>query len=431
MQMISDTLFLPFVGFGELFGFAAAFEVPSDLRWQDLSHLIGRRCVAFVGAGFSAPAGMPNWEGLLKALIDRVVRSSPIASGTKVQINTCLEAIGNAEFQLAGSLVARLLQPPEIIAEINSQFGIHRLHNARSELRRVMEERLQSLLLLPWQGIITTNYDKLIEYGLQTYAPAKAVEAIDAGRQLGTLLCQPAAASIYLAKIHGSTDIGRVVLSAEEYGETYYRTPKMERFLSAVTLTSTFVFLGCSLDDETINLRRRLVAEFEGHIPLAYALIPHSKQNVRRADWLQSTARIRVILYDDPTHAVFDLFLKSLVNEVKRLTGDLQICAETTSRLNKLSVAVRWNEIGRINQELLTWIHRRGSHVDQQQVGDTSVSSAKTTHSLPKLVAGISSTERIYRLLFLVSIGLLTERLSNGKRFYVLDPDVQDYLDDG
>jgi hypothetical protein len=50
------------------------------------------------------------------------------------------------------------------------------------------------------------------------YVLLEGVEAIDAGRQLGTLLYQAAFDHILFAKIRGSTDIGRVVLSTEEHG---------------------------------------------------------------------------------------------------------------------------------------------------------------------------------------------------------------------
>jgi hypothetical protein len=372
---------------------------------------------------------MPGWGGLLASLLEKAARGTIHVSNPNSHIRNCREAIKQGEFQLAASLISRLLQPPEIKAEINEQFGIHRLRAANHAARTGMETRLKDFLSLPWQGILTTNYDKIIEYGLQNYATERAVESVDAGLQIGTLLCQPGSDRIFFAKIHGSTDVARVVLSTEEYGETYFRTPRMERFLNAIMLTSTLVFLGCSLEDEIVNLRRRLTSEFEGHIPLAYALMPTNDRNLRRLDWLRSSARIEVVLYDDPTHAAFGRFLTHLRNETQRLAVDPAIGADTAARLTTLPIEERWEELGEINRELIRWIHRLGGSVSHRQLLEIPDADGKEPRRGSKLVRDIAGTERIYRLFFLVSIGCLVERVDGRERAYVLDADMQDYLD--
>jgi hypothetical protein len=400
--------------------------IPEDL----IRHLIAGRCVAFVGAGFSAPVGMPSWVGLLNALVDRAIKTSVPGKDNTNQVVFCRDAIREGELQLAASAIKSLLQPPEILAEISEQFGDHRFRKLNLVMRRTMESRLYDLTLLPWHGIITTNYDNLIEFALQNFGQTRSEIVVDSGKQLGTLLCQPDKDRLYFAKIHGSTGYGRIVLSTEEYGETYFRDPKMERFLSAVMLTSTIVFLGCSLDDEVIVLRRRLTAEFEGHLPLAYALMPASGRNLRREEWLRSNARVQSLFYDDPTHGAFDRFLRAVRNQTEQLMSDPVASAETVKRLSTLPVATRWDELGEINRDLLRWVHRNAGSVRHVQVLERSGRKhAKRARS--KLIESISGHERIYRILFLVSAGCLVERLEGRERFYILEPDVQDFLDRG
>ena len=40
------------------------------------------------------------------------------------------------------------------------------------------------------------------------------------------------------------------------------------------------VFVGCSLEDEILRIRRKLCFDFSSRIPTAYALLPESENNV-------------------------------------------------------------------------------------------------------------------------------------------------------
>jgi hypothetical protein len=47
-------------------------------EWSNLpAHLISEvrrgHCVAFVGAGFSMPAGFPSWDGLLRKMLEAAI----------------------------------------------------------------------------------------------------------------------------------------------------------------------------------------------------------------------------------------------------------------------------------------------------------------------------------------------------------------------
>src|SRR4051812_47603417 len=104
---------------------AAVPPIPEELA----RHVVARRCVAFVGAGFSSPIGMPNWGALLKILIEVASKASTLKSSDE-SIAICREAVDQGEYQLAASAIARLLQPPEIMNEIREQFGLHRFQRA-------------------------------------------------------------------------------------------------------------------------------------------------------------------------------------------------------------------------------------------------------------------------------------------------------------
>jgi hypothetical protein len=134
-------------------------------------------------------------------------------------------------------------------------------------------------------------------------------------------------------------------------------------------------------------------------------------------------------MYDDPTHLAFDTFLRQLSARVKQLTTDPGLRADTAARLTNLPPSERWRELGEINQELLRWIHRSGGSMRHHQLLEILETSDDDRRKPSKLIADITGAERIYRLLFLVSAGCVIERLDDQQRLYVLDSDVQDYLD--
>src|SRR4051794_5731130 len=90
--------------------------LPNDL----LEHLISRRCVAFVGAGFSAPASMPGWAGLLSELIDAAV-SYGRASARELQMaEACIRA---GEYQLAASAIRKFLTEAQIFDTVEHLYS--------------------------------------------------------------------------------------------------------------------------------------------------------------------------------------------------------------------------------------------------------------------------------------------------------------------
>jgi hypothetical protein len=388
------------------------FLVPELLRRR----LARRQCVAFVGAGFSMSCGMPNWEGLLKHLV-QAARDARRAEGSDLSsLDVCSGAIAAKQFMMAASLVRKLLPPSDLDEAVRQCFGDHKLSQASESQQETTNARLKALVQGPWAGIVTTNYDTLIERALGQFTDREVVTVSEDNPRLGAILASSPAGGLFFVKTDGSISGGRVVLSTEEYDRTYLGSPRMNSFLSALCLRYHLVFIGCSLEDELVRIRRKLAVDFDGLIPTAYALLPHTSDNRGRADWLREVAKIDPILYtaSDPEHRAVAEFLVEAAACADPATGRGTNEELTRTEFVKLAIPNRLDRVGTINRELLHMIRARPKHtIDHKDL--VGVSLLGKVDVGPQLEI-LSPEERVYRVLFLVSVGLLSERRAAGGR---------------
>jgi hypothetical protein len=197
------------------------------------------RAAVMVGAGFSrnAEPAMPGarpfplWMDLLGGLFDELNPAAVADPDRRRQSLMALSSVGGA---------LRLAE------EYEAAFGRHRLEQFL--LRVVPDEDYQPsplyrlLLELPWEDILTTNYDTLIERAART--TIRRYELIETAAEI------PAASRPRIVKLHGSFPAHRPFIFTEEDLRTYPR-----RFATFVNLAqqviaeNTLCLLGFSGDD--------------------------------------------------------------------------------------------------------------------------------------------------------------------------------------
>ncbi|NTW33411.1 MAG: hypothetical protein HGB12_12445, partial [Bacteroidetes bacterium] len=124
-----------------------------------------------------------------------------------------------------------------------------------------MKKRLDNLLRIPWAGLITTNYDTLIDdwiprqkkFYYKLYAPN--------AQNFGNIFLDFSNNKPFV-KIHGSVDSGYYVLGTKSYEETYFSNPRISLFMQHVMLRFNLFFIGCSLEDEIFRLRADIMKKF-------------------------------------------------------------------------------------------------------------------------------------------------------------------------
>jgi hypothetical protein len=374
-------------------------------------------CVAFVGAGFSKMAGMPSWQELLQILWDQA-NDQAISSGNPDSLLICKQCIDAGEFLIAASEIRETLHVSDVNRVISNQFREARLNEMPPKARGLMLARMEALSKGPWAGIITTNYDSLIERGLADHCPKSVAYVLTPDGDLGLALNRTGMKEIFFVKIHGTINTGTIVLTSEEYQDAYFKNSKISNFLIAAMMTYNFVFIGSSIEDEILRIRQRLCADYGGGVPLAYALMPATEANVRKSRWLLKNARIQVILYPSGRHEALDELLEKFCDiertqSAKHFPSTAQMATVRAMRLQDEKRAA----VGLINLAIIRYIQQACAGVLTKE----QILRLAPCPTLPGELARMSRDELFYRVVFLVGCGLLSESEYDDKTLYEVE----------
>lgn len=262
-------------------------------------HLAERRCVLFVGAGLSAAAGLPTWGGLLDEVLKELESNSDANAPelrrlweAKKYLEVADHCADAKSAQLRSTLAGRVRGATEPIP------AIHRI-----------------LCTLPFAGIVTTNYDKLVERACWEAGLAPKVHPHSSKDAFGTLLFDRA---FFILKAHGDIDEpDTIVLSTKSYRELIHANPAFNAVMSAILLNFSILFVGYSLNDPDFRLLiERQITDFKGNTPIRYALMDGI--GPVEAQILQRNAGIQVIDYPKGQHAEVLTFFQLLQQNVQQ-----------------------------------------------------------------------------------------------------------------
>lgn len=177
------------------------------------------RVVASVGSGFSFPAGLPNWEALLRAVVrDCRVQGVQVPDEAAHASHDELDAVQFRVFAAAGKAPACEVLRRELSAQENP----------------VMTRRLDALFALPLAGLITWNWDDVLD------ARCELLSNDPEGYGEG-LPRWPPAGPPPLLKMQGRLDeAAQVVVDGEDYERV---RPYRDAFLQRLYLDSDLAVL--------------------------------------------------------------------------------------------------------------------------------------------------------------------------------------------
>lgn len=207
------------------------YQIPSSVasKLEQIKLYMGTHSVtAFVGAGFSMNAEIPNnvsmktWNQLREVFLDKLYPNNE--EDKKNDAND----------------VVRLA------SLVDAQFGHNELDNILEEAlpdQLIKPGRLHHMLVqLPWKDILTTNYDTLIERGAE-----QVINEFKLVTNKETLLYQP---SPRIIKLHGSfPNIRPYIMTQEDYRRYPIERPEMVNTAKQCFLESLVCLIGFSGED--------------------------------------------------------------------------------------------------------------------------------------------------------------------------------------
>jgi hypothetical protein len=264
-------------------------------------------CVAFVGAGFSAPIDMPLWKKLLDDLISRIKKDY---SGVRDLLEYAEKCTNEGQLARAAFLIREADRQhkgriEQLLKEFFDGKAKFERRPAHDQKKIEMQARLDALASLPWTGYITTNYDTLISEYFPTKLRPNNICATPYDN-LGAAL--KSSDRPFLVHLHGNIHNGPMILCEEDYDHAYLaaHSPLLS-FLRAILLRYTVVFIGTQVEDRFVELRRQLNQLFSDMrpgkdrtpLPRDYVLLPQTEK--LRASYLEYTGGFSVILYENNT----------------------------------------------------------------------------------------------------------------------------------
>ena len=203
-------------------------KAPSDLDvfvTEYLKELREDNAAVFIGAGMSRGAGYVDWAGLL----------SPIASELGLDANKESDLVGVAQFHVNSNSNQRHKLNQLLIDEFSD------LHDPT--------ENHSLLARLPIATYWTTNYDRLIERGLEVMG-----KRVDAKYDVAQLETTRRGRDAIVYKMHGDIEHpSEAILTKDQYERYHLTHAPFVTALAGDLVERTFLFLGFSFTDPNID----------------------------------------------------------------------------------------------------------------------------------------------------------------------------------
>lgn len=351
-------------------------------------------------------AEMPGWGPLLEELVDILERKGVPPAGVKhedLTLHSLVEAARSAivrdHFQYAASLIGLGLTSQEIRKFVMLRFS--RKPRYASPIEARLEIRLSSIMNAPISGIVTTNYDNVIESHPQFTGRFKQIFL--SGVNLPNLFLGHDLERRFFLKLHGDLS-GDVVLSSEEYDRVYLQSPRVDYFLRACMMQRPIIFLGCSIEDAVLKQRRRLFELFGQGLPPCYQVAARGPDAEVRSHWLEDYADIKTLFYNasDRSHVEFDLFLCDLVERMRQ--ANIRKFGIRPGRLIRDTLKqdgkYKKDTIGKLNHQIIDVV---------RSYSDGRCAYLRLLEEIALTIPGLGVENLFYRIAFLISIGALVE----------------------
>ncbi|TNV19701.1 SIR2 family protein [Buttiauxella sp. B2] len=211
------------------------------ISWPEslISDLARRKCILFLGAGVSMNSVSqdgkkypPSWKAFLEQCMVDVDNSSQIK-----------KLIANEDYLTACELIKIRLPKGKFQDNVRAAFSTPRYKHAPIH---------ESLFKLDCRIVVTPNFDKIYE----TYASKETLGTVVVKNYHDNdIVTDIKGDGRVILKIHGTVDNAqKLIFSRSDYAKARSESRDFYELLSALSLTHTFLFVGCGVNDPDIRL---------------------------------------------------------------------------------------------------------------------------------------------------------------------------------
>lgn len=279
----------------------SAPKIPTSL----LQKLKDNKVILFVGAGLSINSGAFSWPTLLAKLIEKCDQEGIDISRDKKELNTLLKG-GTPDLLIAAKYLRSVLKEKmdEALKETLTKLRPNEAHSICAKIG--------------FPGIITTNYDSLIEDKIREYTGVPCSVILPARLYD---LARIEDNELWVLKLHGSVeDPGTIVLTFDDYEELYKEKSTHETFYRLMQ-RYTLLFVGFGMEDpDTVQQLVRMNRIFGSSRQRHYALVETSNFGKIKEDFFLDAYGIQLIKYRKTSNKhpeVLD-FLRNLQEYVEK-----------------------------------------------------------------------------------------------------------------
>jgi hypothetical protein len=255
---------------------------PSSL----VNRIIADRWVLFIGSGASAScknaAGTspPTWTSLLTELCALIASSNERKVGEALLAQRdLLGAADHIRYSLARENNVTLYEQ-----------AIRAAVEGPADDRFRPSKLFEHLLKMEPKIVFTTNYDKLFDVASENGFRPHGLNSHSLGDDIRR-------GEPVFVKLHGSTDeISQIVLTRTDYARAARAGHDVFDALRAVTLVSTILFVGYSLDDPDIQLVLQTVGR-PGLSPEAHFMLTRKPASASRVEVFKESFGVSVLTY--------------------------------------------------------------------------------------------------------------------------------------
>lgn len=241
----------------------------------------------FIGAGLSQAAGLPSWEGLLQDLIDLAEKVS--YKPNHDFITSCKELLKQPS--------KYLLLAQELKDFLQDSFRKYIIEKYSDNCPPPTEDHLK-IIKYPYQFIITTNYDTLLENAfVKVHGKQAKVHSFKDSPDIAYDLWN---GRPFILKAHGDANKSQqgIILTEKDYRQILFQEKGYQSILQSLFTTKTILFLGSSLSDLELKLLLSFIhSSFHGGGPTHYALISENEMNNVEAESWRKNFNIQIIPY--------------------------------------------------------------------------------------------------------------------------------------